>query len=86
MYAVLYVTAEHKISCSGGAIGTIEHRDIHNGCSTVLTEFRSVIVWLFLCVAECNGDRHPQYKIRNLAGCVNVNPIFHYKHHIGTSS
>jgi hypothetical protein len=23
----------------------------------VLTEFRSVIVWLFQCVAECNVDR-----------------------------
>jgi hypothetical protein len=57
MNAMLYVTAEHKISCSGGAIKTIEHRNIHNGCSTVLTEFKSVIVWLFLCVAECNGDR-----------------------------
>jgi hypothetical protein len=57
MYAVLYVTAEHKISCSGCAIGTIVHRNIHNVCSTVLTEFSSVIVWLFLSVAECNADR-----------------------------
>jgi hypothetical protein len=45
------------MSSSGRAIGTIENRNIHIGCNTVLTEFSSVIVWLFLCVAECNGDR-----------------------------
>jgi hypothetical protein len=28
----------------------------------------------------------PQYEIRNLAICVNINLIFHYKHDIGTSS
>jgi hypothetical protein len=57
MHAMLYVTAEHKTSCSGGTIETIEHRNIHNGRSAVLTEFRSVIVSLFVCAAECNGDR-----------------------------
>jgi hypothetical protein len=55
LHATLYVTTEHKMSCSGCAIETIVHRDIHNGCSTVLTEFRSVIVWLFLSAAECSG-------------------------------
>jgi hypothetical protein len=60
LHAMLSVTTEHKMSCSGGAIETIVHRDIHNGCSTVLTEFRSVIVWLFLSAADCSADR--QYK------------------------
>ena len=47
MRALLYVTAVHKMSCSGSPIVTIEHRNIHKGCSTVLTEFMSVIVWFF---------------------------------------
>ena len=61
MRAVLYVTAVRKMSCSGSTIVTIEHRNIHNDCSTVLTEFRSVIVWLSLCAAECNGDRQCEW-------------------------
>ena len=61
MRALIYVTAEYKTSCSGGAIVTIEDRNIHNGCSIVLTEFRSVIVWLFRCVDECNGDQQCEW-------------------------
>ena len=53
---MLYVTEGHKMSCSGGAIEKSEHLNGDKVCSTVLTDFMSVIVWLFLCVAECNGD------------------------------
>jgi hypothetical protein len=57
MHATLYVTAVPKMSCRGDTKETSEHRNIHNGYSTVLTEFRSVMFWLFLCADECSGDR-----------------------------
>ena len=49
MHAMLYVTAVHKMSCSGDTKQTSEHLNSHNSCSSVLTEFRSVICWC-LCV------------------------------------
>jgi len=57
MRDTIYVTATHKMSYRGDTKETSEHRNSHNGCSTVLTELRSVFFWLCLCVAECSVDR-----------------------------
>jgi hypothetical protein len=43
MHDTIYVTLIHKMSYRGDTEKTSEHRNTHNGCSTVLTEFRSVI-------------------------------------------
>jgi len=62
MHDTIYVTVTHKMSNRGDTKETSEHRNSHKGCSTVLTEFRSVIFWLCLCVAECSGDRQSKWR------------------------
>jgi len=50
------------MSYRGGTKETSERQNSHNGCGTVFTEFRSVMFWLCLCVAECSGDRQSKWR------------------------